>query len=383
MKIGYVMDRFPRASHDFLLQEILALESRGIEVHIFSLGMPDGRVDDTASALARLRGPISYFPDAGTTKTPGLTANGTTSSQAQWAASLIADRGIEHLHAHGATTATDVTREAGGLTGVGYSFTAHADGLNEGADVPSLRAKIRDARFAVTLNNVDRGYLLRNCGFDLAAKLHRIPMGVNPKEFPFASAECHDSDSVLAVGPLVEKSGFADLIEAIGILRDRGRIARLTIIGEGGLDATLRAQVERCRLDRSVRLIGGVSRSELTTLMRVHTAMALPWVADDGDRDRLANIVLEAMAVGLPVLSTDLPGVRELIDDGMNGRVISPHDPLWLAGVLETLFDSPVLRQHMALRARRKVEWQFAATRSVSQLAQLFSEAVARKAQAI
>jgi colanic acid/amylovoran biosynthesis glycosyltransferase len=130
-------------------------------------------------------------------------------------------------------------------------------------------------------------------------------------------------------------------------------------------------------------LIGGVSRSELTTLMRVHTAMALPWVADDGDRDRLANIVLEAMAVGLPVLSTDLPGVRELIDDGMNGRMISPHDPLWLAGVLETLFDSPVLRQHMALRARRKVEWQFAATRSVSQLAQLFSEAVARKAQAI
>jgi colanic acid/amylovoran biosynthesis glycosyltransferase len=398
MKIGYVMDRFPHVSHDFLLQEILALESRGVDVHIFSLGMPAGRIDDTAAALARLRSPVRYFPaDMGMWEAavsastpnratfesdsiaPDLTGNGITSRQAQWTASLVAIRRIEHLHAHGATAPTDVTREAGRLTGVGYSFTAHADGLYGGSDLSSLREKIQDARFAVTLSNFDRGHLLRMCGRGIAEKLHRIPMGVNPDESRFASAECHDSDSVLAVGPLVEKSGFTDLIEAIGMLRDRGRVARLTIIGEGEFEATLRNQIDRYRLGRSIRLIGAVSRSELTTLMRVHTAMALPWVADDRDRDLLANMVLEAMAVGLPVLSTDLPGIRELIDDGRSGRVISPHDPLWLAGVLETLFDSPVLREHMACRARCKVERRFDASRNALQLAQLFSEAVATK----
>ena len=379
MRIGYVMDRFPRGSHDFLLQEILELESRGIEVHIFSLGMPDGRIDDIASALARLRSSIRYFVADVPTSDGASMRKGTTSRQAQWIAKLVTTRRIEHLHAHGATVSTDVTREAARLTAIGYSFTAHAEGLYDGADVPSLRERILDAKFTVTLSNFDRGHLLRICGNEVAKKLHRIPMGVNPKEWQFTPAECNDSTSVLAVGPLVEKSGFTDLIEAIGMLRDRGRVARLTIVGEGEFEATLRAQIERFRLTRNVRLIGDVSRSEMNMLMRVHTAMALPWFADERDRDLLANMVLEAMAVGLPVLSTDLPGIRELIEDGVSGRVISPHDPRWLAGVLETLFDSPVLREHMAWRARHKVERRFAASRNVSHLAQLFVEAVSRQ----
>jgi glycosyltransferase involved in cell wall biosynthesis len=84
------------------------------------------------------------------------------------------------------------------------------------------------------------------------------------------------------------------------------------------------------------------------------------------------------MAVGLVVLSTDVPGIREFIDDGMSGRVISPHDPLWLAGALETLFDSPELRGRMAARARSRVARMFAASRNVSQLGRLFVRTVAR-----
>jgi glycosyltransferase involved in cell wall biosynthesis len=104
--------------------------------------------------------------------------------------------------------------------------------------------------------------------------------------------------------------------------------------------------------------------------------MVLPWVAEDRDRDGLANLVLEAMAAGLLVLCTDLPGVRELIDDGLSGRVLSPHDPAWLAGALETLFENPDLRERMARRARNKVEQHFAASRNVSHLVRLFAQAV-------
>jgi glycosyltransferase involved in cell wall biosynthesis len=204
-------------------------------------------------------------------------------------------------------------------------------------------------------------------------------MGVNPDESRFSTAECHDSDSMLAVGPLVESSGFMDLIQAVCILRDRGRFARLTIIGEGPFEGTLRAQINGHGLADRIKLIGGVSRTDLAMLMRVHTVMVLPWVSEDRDRDVLTNTVLEAMSAGLLVLSTDLPGIRELIDDGLSGRVISPNDPLWLAGALETLFDSPTLREQMVRRARTKVERRFAAAHNVSHLAQLFFEAVSRK----
>jgi glycosyltransferase involved in cell wall biosynthesis len=371
VKIGYVLDRFPRGSHGFVLQEILELESRGMEVQIFSLEMPDGRIDDTACALARLQSPVRYFPDASDMDEPGA-----ESGAINWIASQVATRGIEHLHAHGATVPTDVAREAARLTGIGYSFTAHAAGLYEGADEESLCAKVLEARFVVALTDLDKRRLVSVCGAWSTPKVHHIPMGVNPEHFRFSGGEYHDSGSVLAVGPLIEKSGFTYLIEAIGTLRDRGRMARLTIFGEGEYEDTLREQIDRCRLAGRVQILSDLSRGELAMLMRTHTALVLPWVADDRDRDVLANVVLEAMAVGLVVLSTDVPGIHELIDDGLSGRVISPRDQLWLAGALETLFDSPELRGRMAARARSKVARLFSSPRNVAHLARLLVRTV-------
>ena len=401
VRIGYVIDQFPRGSHGFVLQEILELESRGIDVHIFSLRLPEGRVDDTACALARLRGPVRYFSETGgcgTSDRPSFDdasgptdhtfaidslgqmrmGRGVSASAARWIANQVTSRDIEHLHAHGATVATDVAREAARLSGRGYSFTAHADGLYDGADEPSLCEKVLNARFAVTLSEFDRRRLVKICGSCAPGKLHRIPMSVNPDDYRFSAAGRLDVDSILAIGPLIEKSGFTDLIEAVGILRDRGRVARLTILGEGEFEETLRAQIDRCRLAGRIQIVGGLSRSELAMLMQAHTALVLPWVADDCDREVLSNVVLEAMAVGLVVLSTEVPGIRELIDDGMSGRVISPGDPLWLAGALETLFDSPELRGRMAARARSRISRMFSSSRNVSQLGRLFVRTVAR-----
>jgi len=372
--IGYVVDRFPRAAHDFVLQEILELQSLGIEVNVFSLDLPEGRIDDTAFALARLEHPVRYFA-ANAEPVDGAAPAGIESRQAEWLASQATAARIDHLHAHSATAPIDVAREAARLTSLGFSFTARADGFD--VDGRSLREKIMDARFVVTPTDFERGRLLRLCGPEVARKLHRVPMGIDPKEYRFSEPECHDSNSVLATGPLVPASGFTDLIEAIAILRARGRVVPLTIVGEGELDETLRARIERDGLDY-VQLLSGASRSQLAMLMRMHTAVVVPWIGVNGDHDALPHVVLEAMAVGAVVVSSDLPGIRELIDDGLTGRVISPGDPVGLAGALETLFEYKDLRERMASRARAKVEKRFTAARNVSQLAGLFMDAVVK-----
>ena len=184
-RIGYVLDRFPRASHDFVLQEILELQSRGIEVHIFSLGLPDGRIDDTTSALARLRGPVSYFLAEEEEDAIGTEASASqmASTQACWIANQLASARIEHLHAHLASAPTDVLREVSRLTGVPYSFTAHSEGLyEEEADFRLLREKVEEAKFVVALTEFDRGHLLRVCGADVSEKIQSIHMGIDLDE---------------------------------------------------------------------------------------------------------------------------------------------------------------------------------------------------------
>ena len=380
-RVGYLLDHFPSRSHGFVLQEILELESRGIDVQVFSLGIPDGFLDDTATALARLHSPVCYF--SADAEISDRAANGTmfaggmTSRAAHWMARHVAARNIEHLHAHGASETADVVREAGGLTGVGYSFTVHAQDLNDRA-APAVCEKVLEARFAVTLSDVDHNRLNRICGRGAADKLHRIPMSVDPDEFRFSKTANDEWPSILTIGPLAGSSGFDDLIDAIRILRDCGRLVHLTIVGDGGFDEALRARIDRAGLSERVRVIANASRRELAMLMREHTVLALPWTVGDADREVLANLVLEAMAGGLPVLSTDVPSIRELIDDGLTGRLISARDPSGLAGALETFFGNPRLCESFAAKARTTVERVFTARDNVSRLANLFVDAVAR-----
>jgi glycosyltransferase involved in cell wall biosynthesis len=329
-------------------------------------------------ALSRLKTPVGYFL-ADTEASAGAppSSEAMTMKAAHWIARRVTARGIGHLHAHGAESATDVVREASRLTGRGYSFTAHAHDLND-AVAPSVREKVLEAQFAVALSDFDFLRLFGMCGRGSADKLHRIPMSVDTEDYEFGGRD-HLRNAILTVGPLVEESGFVDLIEAMRILRDRGIASRATIVGDGPFGPALRGRIERLGLTRQVAIVPRVSRAELAALIQTHTVLVQPWIAHHGNRDVLSNLVLDAMAAGLPVLSTDGPSIRELIDDGVNGRVFSACDPLGLAGALETFFGSSRLRESMAANARMDVEQVFAARRNAPQLATLFAGAMARQ----
>jgi colanic acid/amylovoran biosynthesis glycosyltransferase len=374
--VGYVIDRFPSGFHPFVLPEILALESCGIDVHVFSLASPEGCLYDNAVALARLKTRASYFlADTDASGDAPPSGAGMTLPAARWIARHVTARGIGHLHAHGATVATDVVREAGRLTGRGYSFTAHARDLHD-VNAPSIREKMLEAQFAVALSEFDFRRLSGMCGRGFEGKLHRIPMSVEAQDYePFERQ--HLGNSILTVGALVEPSGLVDLVEAMGILRRCGVVSRATILGDGEFVPALRDRIERLGLTSQMAIVSMASRRHLAALIQSHTVMVLPWSSAHGDRDALAILILEAMAGGLPVLCSDGPSVRELINDGLTGRVFSAGDPAGLAGALDTLFGSARLRESLAARARGTVEEQFAAGRNASQLARLFAGAIA------
>lgn len=340
--VGYVLDRGAERLKP-VLDEILELERYGLDVHVF-------------------------FVDR---SLPG---------HARWIAREVTARGIRHLHAHLATA--DVARHVKRLTHVGYSFTVIGNTLHEtGRDPVALRDHVREADFVITPSNVSRDHLLSVTGPGVAGHVYRVYRGVNVERFPFCAETGRDADSVLAVGPLVQASGFEDLIDAIGILRDRRPApVRLTIVGAGASVQKLKARIISRRLGDRVVLLGGDAESglatPLSTLMRAHTLMALPYRRlPSSCGGGVPGALLEAMAMGLPVVSTSVDAISEVIDDGWTGRLIAPREPHWLAGALETLLDNVRLRVHMATNARHEVERSFDRTRSVSELARLLSSA--------
>jgi glycosyltransferase involved in cell wall biosynthesis len=342
--VGYVLDRGAERLKP-VLDEILELERCGLDVHVF-------------------------FVDR---RLPG---------HARWIAREVEARGIRHLHGHLATA--DVARHVKRLTHVGYSFTVVGSTPHEtNRDLSALRDHVREADFVIAPSDVSRDHLLSVTGQSVAGHVHRIYRGIDVEGLPFCAEGGRDADSVLAAGPLVQASGFEDLIDAIAILRDRRPApVRLTIVGAGASVHKLKARIVAHRLGDRVALLGGDAESglaaPLSRLMRSHTVMALPYRRlPSSCGGGVPGVLLEAMAMGLPVVSTSVDGIAEVIDDGWTGRLIAPREPHWLAGALETLLDNVRLRVRIATSARQEVERSFDQSRNASELARLLSSAAA------
>jgi glycosyltransferase involved in cell wall biosynthesis len=306
---------------------------------------------------------------------PDAAARRRMQRQAQWIAREVAARGIEHLHTEFATAA--VGRETKALTGIGYSVGAHESEIPPaGPDSEIVRETVDGAEFVIARSNGSRNRLLAETDPSSSRKILRIDPGVDLERLEFRSENGRDPDSVLTVAPLVPGSGVMDLIDALHILRARGAATRLTLVGTGELEHEVRAKIATLGLGDCVTLLRRVTPSRLLSLMRSHAVMALPY--DDparADSAGVSRVVLEAMAVGLPVVSTTAAGVDDVIEDGWSGRLISPNDPQWLAGAIETLLGTLRLRQRMAKDARQVVERRFALSQNVSLLAGLFANA--------
>ena len=201
-----------------------------------------------------------------------------------------------------------------------------------------------------------------------SAPIYRIYNGLDLDQFPYQIPRDRPPH-ILAVGRLVEKKGFNHLIDAIARLRRDGIACECTIIGEGGKRSELAAQITALDLDDQVHLIGNRTQAEVKAYLH-HTAMLVApcIISADGDRDGLPTILVEAMALGTPCISTNIVGIPELVRDGDTGLLAPPNDPPALADTIARLLNDPALAARLAENARALIARDYNIHHNTAQL---------------
>jgi glycosyltransferase involved in cell wall biosynthesis len=400
-------------SETFILNEVLELERQGAQIEIFSLLHPP---EETRHALlSQLRARVTYLPSisAAQALTVKQLANGgelekipltdATGSymfddtipgrnSAETAALVLKGgtlamlaraRRIAHLHAHFGSDATTVAMLASRLSGIPFSFTAHAKDIyhtyvDAESDKRMRCAKIAEASLVVTVSDFNRKHLIGIAGKGAAYKIRRLYNGIDLTRFKYVTGG-RDPSTILSVGRLVEKKGFSDLIEACRLLRDRGISMRCHIVGDGPLGEQLAQKIVQADLQNEVLLLGSQPQEKLLSLMGKATICVLPCiVTQTGDRDGLPTVLLEALASGLPSISTTVSGVPEIIESGKSGLLVDPASPAQLADAMATLLASPTMREKLAYQGRRKAERDFDLVRNVGTLRGRFAASITK-----
>jgi len=294
--------------------------------------------------------------------------------KAGYLADVVVRESCALLHAHFASSPGLVALFTSRLTGVPYTLSAHAKDIYT-SDPGDLRPKLREARAVITCTEYNRRHLQAHYGLQCEGKLHCVYHGVDLSQFPFFGSHASEQGAplVLSVARLVEKKGLEDLIAAAALLRRRGRRFMVEIIGEGPLRSTLQAQVRAFGLEGVIALAGARSQETVCLAYRRASVFALPCkVAGNGDRDGIPNVLLEAVASGVPVVSTPVSGIPELIESGRQGLLVEPAQPVMLADALERILSSPELSSRLAGAARARLEAHFSLDRSAARLRTLF-----------
>lgn len=399
-KIAYVIKRFPHLSETFILHEVLELERQGLSLRIFSLLEPTGKINEAAKEV---QAPITYLPrrfPLGVLrlfkaairqflKRPGRFLVACVSAlvrfhhiatpshllYAAYVANQVEQEGITHLHAHYANTPTTVARFVHEFTGIPYSFTAHAKDIYLSQKI-SLAYKTKDAVFVVTCTEYNHQYLASAAGPDNIVPIHCIYHGLNLRAFPSDSrrvSSVRERPLILSVARLVEKKGLPYLLQACRRLQDQGYDFDCRIIGEGPLRPILERQIRDLALTNRVELWGSEKHERVIEMYQQATLMVLPCViAKDGDRDGIPNALVESLYMGVPVVSTVISGVPELISSENNGLLVPERDSISLAQAMARLLDDPDLRERLATAGWQTVLAKFDMAANTRHLLQLF-----------
>lgn len=426
-EIAYIIKGFPRLSETFIANEIHLLESMGMKLRVYSVIR--GNDSKVQAVISRIQAPIMYLPPATSLSDsnfvvwlyhnlPRFAASHVrlarwrpraycrtlaTVLRMSWkyrltplskprkvffkeflqagdiALRVLEAANIRHLHGHFCHGATTITWFVSRLTNLPFSFTAHAKDIYTSELNPGdlLRRKLMAARFVVTCTAANYRHLTQVC--PEYENLHVVYHGLDTSYFaPLAQAAPEDAPVLLSVGRFVEKKGFQFLIEACAKLKAAGVRFRCLLVGPEGSDSKrIRQMIESLGLSDVVTTQSAVTQEELRGIYQRATAFVLPCLLlDNGDRDGIPNVLAEAMAMGVPVVSTAISGIPELIEDGVDGLLVPARDSEALACATRRLLDSPELWCQLSAAGRRKVCRNFDSRHTTSRLKELFVAAI-------
>ncbi len=390
--LGYLFERFPSFTQTFCYREIAELRRQAVAPVLFAIRQPSGEpAQDWDAAIVR---DVQYLPAEEVLvreveralrkgKLPAaaqeaIAAWGRKTDflrlyQAAWLGPRLQALQIGHLHVHFAGLAARTAYWIERFFGIGYSFTAHANDIFAPKPfVVSLGKLIASARAVVTVSGFAVEFLRREYP-EAAGKISRVYNGIELGRFTSADFGT-EPPLVLSIGRLIEKKGFADLVEACRLLHERGVGFRCEIIGEGPLEAALRGQIEGAGLTSMVALTGPLPQSEVIQRLARANVFALPCVTEkEGGMDNLPTVIMEAMAAGLPLVSTPISGVPEMVRDGQTGLLVPEHAPTALAAALADLLTQPEQARLLGAAGRTRATELFAIEESVRSLRSLFA----------
>ncbi len=409
--LGMILKGYPRISETFISGEILLLEQLGFTLHLFSMRQP--RETFSHDSIKKIQAPVDYLPEtlflslprllyhnlllAG--KRPGnyrtaLRTAGRHLLRTRKMATLkhllqagylvhrfLPNSGVVHLHAHFAHSPTSVALFASQLSGLDFSFTAHAKDIYT-SDPRQLREKIAQARFVVTCTEYNKRFL-KEISEGERTPIHRLYHGIDIDFFSRDLLGKQDEKiptppyRILTVARMTAKKGLPTVYRALKILRDEGISFQHTLIGEGEDRKRIHSLIKELGLVPFTQLPGTQPHSVVLDHYRGADVFVLGCeVAPNGDRDGIPNVLLESMAAGVPVVATHISAIPELVVEGETGLLVPPDQPEKMARALIRLLTDIPLRQQVIQAARKRVAQLFDSRALIGDLAAVYRQEV-------
>jgi glycosyltransferase involved in cell wall biosynthesis len=363
MRIAYLVNQYPKVSHSFIRREILALERRGFDVMRIALRGWDGELVDSediaerartryvlrdgaaALLLAALRmlvtRPRRLLRAIGLAWRTGRRAERPLPfhfiylAEASRIVSWLDAHDVQHLHAHFGTNSAQVAMLVHALGGPRWSFTVHGPEEFDKPQLLYLAEKVRDAAFVVAISSYGRSQLYRLVEHRHWAKIHIVHCGLDAAFLDAPATPVPDVPRLVCVGRLCEQKGQLLLLEAASRLATEGRAFKLVLAGDGELRPDVEALIARDRLENFVRITGWISSDQVREEILAARALVLPSFAEG-----LPVVIMEAMALRRPVISTYVAGIPELVCSNEYGWLVPAGDVGALADTMRASLDA-------------------------------------------
>lgn len=380
---AYLFERFPSFSQTFCFREVAEMLEQGVRFPVFSIRTPQNEPDQVFPP--KVAGVTHYLPQDldGLIKADrafgreamarqkilvkewGSESDRKRVYEASWIAPIAKAAGITHVHAHFAGMAARTAYWLKRFAGVKYSFTAHANDVFVDSAKARLPDLFREAEFVATETDFSVRFIQEKFP-EYAGKIHRVYNGIDAERFA-APRHPLTPPVIVSVGRYIEKKGFLDLIDACAALSDID--FRCLLIGKGELEAEMKARVSMLQLDGKVEVTGPKTETEIAATLAGASLFVLACVqADDGGMDNLPTVIMEAMAAGVPVLSTVTAGVPEMVVAGETGLLVGQKSPAALAEAMRTILTDTALASRMGEQGRRRAVELFDTRRTTETL---------------